>query len=197
MSSPLADHVMPATGGLTRLALLGLLWGGPKHGYDLQQNLVRRGYDRWANIRPGSIYAALRRLADRGHVEIEGVSREGNMPERTTYRLTEAGRAELCQGLREALSVPRYLASESDIAFTFVNLLPAEEVAELFAHRLDALNAQLEAVDAVEPAAPNPGVHAIVEDLLHHSRLHLQAEIDWTTRVRDRVLTHVYDHEES
>lgn len=73
--------------------LLGLLSRGQQHGYDL-----KAGYDAlFPAARPmayGQVYAALTRLRDRGLIEEAAVERAGG-PERTTYRLTPAGRDEL------------------------------------------------------------------------------------------------------
>ena len=82
---------------MTRLTLLALLAGQPMHGYELRRQIELRTMDQWADIRYGSIYPALRRLADEGLVEEAGRDRAGNLPTRTTYRITDAGREELKQ----------------------------------------------------------------------------------------------------
>jgi len=74
------------------LLLLGLLHEGPMHPYQVHQTLKQRGDDRLASITPGSVYHSMDRLAANGLVEAVGTDREGNRPQRTTYRLTEAGR---------------------------------------------------------------------------------------------------------
>src|SRR4029453_3716772 len=68
---------------------LGLLEGGPRHGYDL-----KRAYDeRFGADRPlsyGQVYATLARLLKNGLVEVDGVE-PGAGPERKRYAITEAG----------------------------------------------------------------------------------------------------------
>ena len=44
-----------------------------------------------------------------GYIEPVETSREGRRPERTTYRITEAGKAELMDWLRELLSIPEWV----------------------------------------------------------------------------------------
>lgn len=73
------------------LLLLGLLHEQPMHPYQVHQTLKQRGDDRLASITPGSVYHAMDRLESEGYVEVIGTDREGNRPQRTTYRLTGAG----------------------------------------------------------------------------------------------------------
>lgn len=70
-------------------ALLGLLEGGPRHGYDL-----KRAYDeRFGQDRPlayGQVYSTLSRLLKNGLVSEAGVE-PGDGPERKRYAITDAG----------------------------------------------------------------------------------------------------------
>jgi DNA-binding PadR family transcriptional regulator len=69
--------------------LLGLLEGGPRHGYDL-----KRAYDeRFGHDRPlhyGQVYATLSRLLRNGLVA-EGGIEPGGGPDRKRYAITDAG----------------------------------------------------------------------------------------------------------
>src|SRR3954467_1784806 len=68
---------------------LGLLEGGPRHGYAL-----KRAYDeRFGADRPlsyGQVYATLARLLKNGLVEVDAVE-PGAGPERKRYAITSAG----------------------------------------------------------------------------------------------------------
>ncbi len=75
------------------LAILGLLRSGPRHGYDLKRHLADLGLRR---ISFGSLYPALRRLEKRGLIV---ALRAGGR--RKSYRLTEAGNAELDRLMRD------------------------------------------------------------------------------------------------
>ncbi|WP_434452469.1 PadR family transcriptional regulator [Lentzea sp. E54] len=69
--------------------LLGLLEGGPSHGYDL-----KRAYDeRFGQDRPlhyGQVYSTLSRLLKNGYVTEAGVE-SGDGPDRRRYAITDAG----------------------------------------------------------------------------------------------------------
>ena len=86
---------------------LGLLEGGPRHGYDL-----KRAYDeRFGADRPlsyGQVYATLARLLKNGLVEVDGVE-PGAGPERKRYAITDGRRDRrraLAEPAREARAVP-------------------------------------------------------------------------------------------
>jgi DNA-binding PadR family transcriptional regulator len=74
--------------GEVRLALLSLLADGPKHGYELMKHLEERSGGMY-RASAGTIYPTLQQLEDEGLVASE--STEG----KRTYRITEAGHAEL------------------------------------------------------------------------------------------------------
>lgn len=77
----------------TPYVLMGLLAGGPKHGYDL-----KRAHDaRLPRAKPlafGQVYATLGRLARDGLVTPAGQDQDAG-PERTSYTLTDTGRTAL------------------------------------------------------------------------------------------------------
>ncbi|PTA46308.1 PadR family transcriptional regulator [Micromonospora sp. RP3T] len=69
------------------LLVLTSLAGGPKHGYAITTDITEQA---GVTLGPGTLYAALQRLEERGL--IEGLPAEGR---RRPYRLTAAGAAEL------------------------------------------------------------------------------------------------------
>ncbi len=75
-----------ASRGDARLAILALLAEGPRHGYQLIQDIRERSDGAW-NPSPGSVYPALSALQDEGLIDDEKV--DG----RKVFSLTEQGRA--------------------------------------------------------------------------------------------------------
>src|SRR3954447_4949151 len=73
--------------------LLGLLASGAKHGYDLK-HAYDNALPRAKPLGFGQVYATLGRLERDGLVEQAGQDRAGG-PDRTTFAITEAGRAAL------------------------------------------------------------------------------------------------------
>lgn len=166
---------LPGTGDVTRLTLLSLLALEPMHGYKLSREIRARRMDRWADVKPGSIYAGLKRLAAEGLVEVAATTRAGGRPKRTTYRITRRGRTELHRRLRDTLALPAHMVDPVDVALSFATLLPAAEVAEMLEQRLRALDA-VAAELAAETSVP-----------LEHFQRQVAMEREWVADVLARV----------
>ncbi len=73
----------------------------PVHGYDVRRELLSWNADEWANVAPGSIYHALRKLTEEGLLEEVATEQVGARPARTTYRTTAKGDSEFEDLLRD------------------------------------------------------------------------------------------------
>jgi PadR family transcriptional regulator AphA len=91
----------------TEFAILGLLAGGPRSGYDIRKE-VQDTLSHFWNESIGHIYPMLRRLHGKGLVSRKTESTPGK-PDRHVYAITEDGLAELRQWLVEPVepSPPR------------------------------------------------------------------------------------------
>lgn len=87
-----------AARGDVRSAILALLAEGPRHGYQVIQDIAERSGGAW-RVSPGSVYPALAALQDEGLVDDEKV--EG----RRVYALTAAGRAHVAERSEELAAV--------------------------------------------------------------------------------------------
>ena len=88
------------------LAVLGLLQERPMHPYEMASVLRERGKDQDMPIKWGSLYTVVANLEKHGLVAATGSVRQGGRPERTVYAITDAGRAELTDWVRELLADP-------------------------------------------------------------------------------------------
>ena len=77
------------------------------HPYEIASLLRARGKDDDMEIKWGSLYTVVRNLAKHGFIEVVDSRREGARPERTIYRITDAGRAELRDWTRELVATPQ------------------------------------------------------------------------------------------
>lgn len=77
-----------------KLIVLGILMEGEKHPYEIGQIVKERDMDRYIKFQKGSLYYAVEQLEKQGLLEVAGTVREGKRPDRTVYRITEAGREE-------------------------------------------------------------------------------------------------------
>ena len=121
------------------LAALGLLAERPMHPYEMYQLLVDREEDRLVKVRPGSLYHAVDRLAETGLVEPMATERAGNRPERTRFRITDAGRLALTERITEMLASPAIEYPEFPLAIAQAHNLPLDEVRACIRTRIKRL----------------------------------------------------------
>ncbi|NUO55613.1 MAG: PadR family transcriptional regulator, partial [Hamadaea sp.] len=105
-------------GNMLALAILANLLAKPMHPYELATELRERGKDRDMPIKWGSLYTVVGNLEKHDFIRAVHSERQGLRPERTVYEITEAGRAELTDWLREIVGVaereiPRFEAGLS------------------------------------------------------------------------------------
>jgi DNA-binding PadR family transcriptional regulator len=163
--------------------LLGLLAGGPRHGYDL-----KRAHDeRLPQAKPlafGQVYATLGRLERDGFVEQTGQDREAG-PDRTSYALTTAGRAQLDDWL-DQVEPPAPYVNSALFSKVVVSLLAADAdrardylVAQRAAH-----TRRMRELTAVKT---RPG--AAVGDITaaDYAIAHLDADLRWLQTTLQRV----------
>ncbi|WP_433200018.1 PadR family transcriptional regulator [Nocardia sp. CA-107356] len=178
----MGQHARPAVTPLA-IAVLALLDERPMHPYEAFQLLIARREDMLVKVRPGSLYHTVARLADQGLVRAEGVDREGNRPERTTYRITESGRETLRSRVAEILRNPAREYPVFPVALAEAHNLPAQEVLMLLRERVQRLGHDLADVEMMSQWA---GLHAvprrywIVLPYLHST---IAAEVAWVNNL--------------
>ena len=128
-------------GNLLALSLLTLLTERPMYPYEMAATLRHRGKDQSIKINWGSLYTVVQNLEKHGFIETVEVGREGRQPERTTYQITDAGRAELQDWLRELISEPEREYTRFEAALAECAVLSPRDLAALLRQRLDALEA--------------------------------------------------------
>ena len=126
---------------LLALAVLSYLSRAPMHPYELGRTLREHGDARSVKYTPSSLYMVVGQLERAGLIAAQGPSREGRRPERTVYALTDAGRAELGDWLRELVAEPRHEYPHFVTALSLIGALGPDETVELLARRLERLAA--------------------------------------------------------
>ncbi|MEQ4205481.1 PadR family transcriptional regulator [Actinopolymorpha sp. B9G3] len=130
------------------LAMLSMLSEEPMHAYRMQQLIKERHKDDVVNVsQRNSVYQTIQRLVRDGLVEIASTERAENRPERTTYRITDAGRTTMSEWLRTMLSTPAPEYPEFPAALSYLpNLSPSDATAALTA-RIGRLEQRLTVLD--------------------------------------------------
>lgn len=74
------------------LILLGLIKQKSQSAYEIKKNIEYRHISKWVRISEQSIYKKVLRLEEKGYISSHKV-KEGNMPDKAIYTLTEKGEA--------------------------------------------------------------------------------------------------------
>jgi DNA-binding PadR family transcriptional regulator len=117
------------------LAVLMCLYERPMHPYEVATTLRHRRKNESVRLNYGSLYAVVGSLEKRGLIETSEVEREGRLPERTVYRITDSGRVEAHDWLAELLSKPLKEYPAFEAGLSFLPALPPEETLSLLAER--------------------------------------------------------------
>ena len=183
------NGTMPRSAPLTPLGIsaLSLLVEEPMHPYEMYQLLMARHEDRLVKVRPGTLYHAVGRLEERGLVETAGTDREGNRPERTTYRITPAGREALTVRLQDMLAEPVNEYPSFPLAVAEAYNLPAAVVLELLDRRLVLLQGQLEFLQKGEAAVLKKDVARKYWIDLEYQQTMLRSEMGWIRSLQDQL----------
>jgi DNA-binding PadR family transcriptional regulator len=140
------------------LAVLVCLAEQPRHPYEVATTLRQRQKHETVRLNYGSLYGVVESLERRGLIEAQETKRSGRLPERTVYRLTEAGRIEVHDWLTELLSTPVKEYPAFQAALSFLPALPPEDVATLLAERAQHLEAGLAQAAATRELVQKAGV---------------------------------------
>jgi DNA-binding PadR family transcriptional regulator len=125
----------------TRLLVLGVVrMFGRAHGYQVRRELLTWSADKWANVAPGSIYHALKKMAaEKLLEEVPADDEEARGPDRTAYQLTPDGETEfqvlLAKSLSEDEESPQG-AYKLAAAVTFLPTLTRGRAISLLRHRI-------------------------------------------------------------
>ena len=97
------------------------------------------GKDQDMEIKWGSLYTVVRNLDKHGLIEAVESVRQGARPERTVYRITDAGRAELVDWVRELVSTPQHEQPRFRAGLSVLAVLHPDEATGLLRQRLELL----------------------------------------------------------
>jgi DNA-binding PadR family transcriptional regulator len=140
------------------LAVLAELLIEPMHPYEMGRRLKEQGKDRDIKYNRGSLYMVVEQLAKAGFIVEHETVRDTQRPERTLYALTDAGRTELYDWMRELVATPVHEYPSFGVALSLLVVLPPTETVELLGRRLEMLTAQVDEIRDTMRQAQDQGV---------------------------------------
>jgi len=173
----------------TRLLILGILQKKqPLHGYAIRRELELWNTEKWANIAYGSIYSALNKMAEEELIEAVNPDQTEKRSPRTEYIITESGKQEFERLLRDYWWAWKPVIDPFQVALTFMDCLPREELLAALRYRAEGLRSFLAAYSVSEiwkVSYPNTPRH--IAENLRLVTAHSEAELRWLEEVIGKV----------
>jgi DNA-binding PadR family transcriptional regulator len=170
------------------MMILGLVqWTQPVHGYDVRRELLSWSADKWANVQPGSIYHALRKMTEEGLLREVATEQVGARPARTTYEITEKGAAEFQSLLRNTWWQLTPAPDPFMAAFAFLPALPRKEAAAALRNRAVQLQAGVQQLQAATEADWADNKPTFVAWMWELTIARSEAEIAWCERTAKKI----------
>jgi DNA-binding PadR family transcriptional regulator len=135
------------------LAVMICLAEQPMHPYEVATTLRQRHKHESVRLNYGSLYGVVESLERRALIAAQETRREGRLPERTVYRLTDAGRVEVHDWLTELISTPVRDYPAFEAALSFLPALPPDQVAALLHERARQLEIEVAQAAAIRELA--------------------------------------------
>ncbi|MCI8418628.1 MAG: PadR family transcriptional regulator [Lachnospiraceae bacterium] len=108
------------------LIVLGMLKKAPMSAYDIQKLVDYRNISKWVKISTPSIYKKTIQLEEKGFIAGD-IVKEGKMPEKAIYSLTEAGEREFERLMAEISGKPIRIFLDFNAVIVNLDSLPPEK----------------------------------------------------------------------
>ena len=169
------------------LSILELLNERPMHPYELAATMRGRHYDELVRLNFGSLYHTVDVLERDGLIVPAEREKDGGRPERTIYRLTDAGRGVLLKAVSDIVSQPRREYQHFSAGLMFMHHLEAEDAAQLLEQRAQTLHAVVMKLShLVDELSKSHGRLAVIE--LEHKIALIDAERMWVRRIAKEIV---------
>ena len=123
------------------LIVLGMLKDQALSAYDIQKLVEYRNISKWVKISTPSIYKKVIQIEEKGYI-LGNTVKEGKMPEKTIYTLTEAGKIEFEKLMLEISKQPIRIFLDFNAVIVNLDKLDCEARAECLS-RIEGSVAQL------------------------------------------------------
>jgi len=169
------------------LVVLSCLAEHPMHPYEMATTMRERGKDQSIKLNYGSLYTVVEALQQHRLIVAQETGRAGRRPERTVYRLTDAGRMELIDWLSELISTPVKEYTWFEAGLSLIPALPPEDAAALLTQRCNRLEMEISQGRSLLQLAAQRGVqrlHLIEGEYLLAMQ---EAELAWTRQFAEAI----------
>ena len=169
------------------LAVLACLFERPMHPYEMASTMRERGKDQSIKLNYGSLYTVVEALQQNGLIVAQETEREGRRPERTVYRLTDAGRMELIDWVSELLSRPAKEYTRFEAGLSLAGVLPPEDIIALLTQRCVNLELEISQGRALLQLVQDRGLQRIHVIESEYALAMREAELVWTRNLVQEI----------
>lgn len=169
------------------LIVLGMLKKESLSAYDIQKLVEYRNISRWVKISTPSIYKKVIQLEEKGLIKSMTV-KEGKMPEKAVYSLTDAGKQQFETLMMEISCKPVHIFLDFNAVIVNLDSLPADQQRSCIANiekNVKILKSYIqENILAKEnlPEVPETGMAVLQQQLVL-----AQAIETWIASVREKI----------
>ncbi|MGO9080956.1 MAG: PadR family transcriptional regulator [Streptosporangiaceae bacterium] len=175
------------------LAVLICLAERPMHPYEIATMLRQRRKHESVRLNYGSLYSVVVSLDKRGLIEAQETERAGRLPERTVYRVTEAGLIEVHDWLTELISTPVSDYPAFQAGLSFLPALPPDDVAMLLRERIARLQTELAQARAVRELMEKHRLPRLFWVEAEYGMVLREAELEYAQRLEHEITTGTLD----
>ncbi|MGW4396496.1 PadR family transcriptional regulator [Amycolatopsis nivea] len=173
---------------LLGLAVLATVFERPMHPYEVASLLRERGKEGDLKIKWGSLYTVVGNLEKHGFLEAVENVRDGARPERTVYRITDAGQAELQDWVAELLAVPDLEPTRFHTGLSVMLALGPDVVGQQLRHRVGELDRMIgDRVEALAKMRAELPRLVLVE--AEYQLAMWRAEAEWVRGLHEELTT--------
>jgi DNA-binding PadR family transcriptional regulator len=170
------------------MMILGVVrWMQPVHGYDVRRELLSWSADKWANLQPGSIYHALRKLTEEGQLRAVATEQVGARPARTKYEITAKGEAEFQNLLRGQWWTVADVIDPFLAAFSFLPVLPRQEASAALRNRARLLRTEVASLRSAMESGWMLQKPRYVSWMWRLTMVRAEGEIAWCEEIADLI----------
>lgn len=129
----------------TATMLLGLINTEPLNAYEIIKKLQFMNVKSWYEIADSTVYATIKTLEKKSYI-LGKVQKDGNMPDKTVYSITDKGTDELIKTIKNSIVQFNYDTNIFAIAAFFIMNLNKDERIELLQKRISLLYRYLDGI---------------------------------------------------
>jgi DNA-binding PadR family transcriptional regulator len=114
----------------------------PSYAYEINKAIDSRNIRMWVRVGLDSIYQVLKRLEKKKLVYSQE-EKEGKMPDRTRYYITESGKAALTDASKRLLSNIEWFYLDLNVGLEASDILTSREIAKSLINRLNKVKSNI------------------------------------------------------